>query len=193
LQPGEALKTRTVGQLSKTPSRTVASCLPGRNRLRLRQEREYGSSPALSQARKNTETAQLGASPIPKTASCKRLVNSARFDKARSVTADDMSSKYYGEFFEAGRQVATSSPGFAANPTVRFQHFASCLGRQSCEYRKSSGRLANWAFRSPEIVRCTKTYDDSPGNFELGNFELGNFEFRAFPQCFLNLLETPAP
>jgi hypothetical protein len=178
LQPGEALKTRIVGQLRNT-SPTAASCLLGPIACARGKNENMGPALPCRKLGKTSETTQLASSPIPTTASLKRLVNSARFDKAGGGTAGSMPSIHHEAFFRARlARLPIHQAGCQPNPAAPIQQ--SYPSRQaSC----ARGILQIWALRSPEIVQCTRASGDSRENIE----------FRAFPQCFLNLLETPAP
>ena len=106
---------------------------------------------------KTIRDSPLAASPIPTTASLKRLVNSARFDKAGRTTAANMTPEYQDAFFEPGWHTAASSGGLAApNPAVPIQY----------SHPISTGALREGhpqirALRSPGIVRCTRASGDS--------------------------------
>jgi hypothetical protein len=146
LQPDEPLKTRTVGQLRKHPP--DRRLVPAR-RSRQRREREYGFSFALSQARKNIQRSRN--SRQAHIASLKRLVNSARFDKAGGGPANNISSKYHEALFEPGRHVATSSGGLALQSNDPIPTFAAvAAGNPGIK-----GSRAKRALKPPEIVRRT--------------------------------------
>jgi hypothetical protein len=145
LQPDEPLKTRTVGQLRKHPP--DRRLVPAR-RSRQRREREYGFSFALSQARKNIQRSRN--SRQAHIASLKRLVNSARFDKAGGGPANNISSKYHEALFEPGRHVATSSGGLALQSNDPIPTFAAVAATP-----ESKRHGVKQALKPPEIVRRT--------------------------------------
>jgi hypothetical protein len=129
---------------------------------------------------KTIRDSPLAASPIPTTASLKRLVNSARFDKAGRTTAANMTPEYQDAFFEPGWHTAASSGGLAApNPAVPIQY-----SRPISAGALRDGAPANKGFKITRNCAMHKGF---------WRFPQGNIEFRTFPQCFLNLLETPVP
>jgi len=106
---------------------------------------------------KTIRDSPLAASPIPTTASLKRLVNSARFDKAGRTTAANMTPEYQDAFFEPGWHTAASSGGLAA-PNRQSQSNIRTPSRQALCV---TGHPQIRALRSPGIVRCTRASGDS--------------------------------